>query len=194
MPMGPLEVADMVGLDVMEKVTEQTRKDLGGTFNEDPSFGIVKTLVVDLKRLGQKNGKGFYDYSEKGQKKLWTELAERYPVSKTLPTVEEMKERLLMIQAIETIRCLEERVVLKPADADIGSILGWGFCPFYGGVISYVDTIGSKVLYDKASAFAERFGPRFAPPKLLKELASQNKKFYDHVWQAEKERVPVGKA
>jgi 3-hydroxyacyl-CoA dehydrogenase / enoyl-CoA hydratase / 3-hydroxybutyryl-CoA epimerase len=194
MPMGPLEVADMVGLDVMEKVTEQTRKDLGGNYHEDPSFAIVKTLVLELKRLGQKNGKGFYDYGEKGQKKLWTGLAERYPESKSLPTVEEMKERLLMIQAIETIRCLEERVVLKPADADIGSVLGWGFCPFYGGVISYVDTIGSKVLYDKASAFAERFGPRFSPPTLLKELAGQNKKFYDHVWQSGKERVAVGKA
>jgi len=194
MPMGPLEVADMVGLDVMEKVTEQTSKDLGGSYHEDPSFAIVKTLVLELKRLGQKNGKGFYDYGEKGQKKLWPGLAERYPASKSLPTVEEMKERLLMIQAIETIRCLEERVVLKPADADIGSVLGWGFCPFYGGVVSYVDTIGPKVLYDKASAFAERYGPRFAPPKLLKELASQNKKFYDHVWQAEKERVAAGKS
>jgi 3-hydroxyacyl-CoA dehydrogenase/enoyl-CoA hydratase/3-hydroxybutyryl-CoA epimerase len=194
MPMGPLEVADMVGLDVMEKVTEQTRKDLGGGYQEDPSFAIVKTLVLDLKRLGQKNGKGFYDHGEKGKKKLWEGLAERYPESKSLPPVDEIKERLLMIQAIETIRCLEERVVLKPADADIGSVLGWGFCPFYGGVISYVDTIGPTVFYDKASAFAERFGPRFAPPKLLKELASQNKKFYEHVWQTEKEKVAAGKA
>jgi len=193
MPMGPLEVADMVGLDVMEKVTEQTRKDLGGDCREDPSFAIIKMLVKDLQRLGQKNGKGFYDHGEKGQKKLWEGLKERYPNAESLPAVEEIKDRLLMIQAIETIRCLEERVVLKPADADIGSILGWGFCPFYGGVVSYVDTIGSKVLYEKASAFAERFGPRFAPPKLLKDLASQNRKFYDHAWQAEKERVPVGK-
>jgi 3-hydroxyacyl-CoA dehydrogenase/enoyl-CoA hydratase/3-hydroxybutyryl-CoA epimerase len=81
-----------------------------------------------LKRLGQKNGKGFYDHGEKGKKKLWEGLAERYPESKSLPPVDEIKERLLMIQAIETIRCLEERVVLKPADADIGSVLGWGFC------------------------------------------------------------------
>jgi 3-hydroxyacyl-CoA dehydrogenase / enoyl-CoA hydratase / 3-hydroxybutyryl-CoA epimerase len=193
MPMGPLEVADMVGLDVMYKVTEQTRKDLSGDLREDPSFAIIKTLVKDLQRLGQKNGKGFYDHGEKGQKKLWEGLKERYPNAKALPTVEEIKDRLLMIQAVETVRCLEERVVLKPADADIGSVLGWGFCPFYGGVVSYIDTIGSKVLYEKVSTFAEKFGERFAPPKLLKDLASQNRKFYAHAWQAEKEQVPAGK-
>jgi 3-hydroxyacyl-CoA dehydrogenase/enoyl-CoA hydratase/3-hydroxybutyryl-CoA epimerase len=191
MPMGPLEVADMVGLDVMEKVTEQTKKDLGDKYHDDPTYKIIKKLVIELKRLGQKNGKGFYDYGEKGQKHLWPELAELYPSKKELPSVQDLTDRLLIIQAIETIRCLEERVVLKPADADIGSILGWGFCPFYGGVASYVDTVGTKWLYDRATVLAERHGQRFSPPKLLKELASQNKKLYEHAWKAEKERVPA---
>jgi 3-hydroxyacyl-CoA dehydrogenase/enoyl-CoA hydratase/3-hydroxybutyryl-CoA epimerase len=194
MPMGPLEVADMVGLDVMEKVSEQTRRDLGSDYKDETAYNIAKWLVKDLSRLGQKNGKGFYDHGEKGQKKLWEGLSEKYPPKKELPEVEELKERFLVIQAIETIRCLEERVVLKPADADIGSILGWGFCPFYGGVVSYIDTVGTKWLNEKADSFAKKFGPRFAPPHLLKELASQNKKFYDHAWQPEREKLVAGKA
>jgi 3-hydroxyacyl-CoA dehydrogenase/enoyl-CoA hydratase/3-hydroxybutyryl-CoA epimerase len=194
MPMGPLEVADMVGLDVMEKVTEQTHKDLGAGNQEDPSFVIIKTLVQDLKRLGRKNGKGFYDYGEKGEKHLWEGL-KNYQKGE-IDTAEhqavaEIRDRLLVIQAVETIRCLEERVVLKPEDADIGSILGWGFCPFYGGVISFVDILGTADFCAKARSLSEKFGRRFAPPKLLEDLAVYNKKFYDHVWQTETERIPV---
>jgi 3-hydroxyacyl-CoA dehydrogenase/enoyl-CoA hydratase/3-hydroxybutyryl-CoA epimerase len=190
MPMGPLEVADMVGLDTVQKITAATRADLGAAFDGEKLYEIVTKIVMDEKRLGKKSGKGFYDYVDKHEKHLWKGLSN--VVGKATSgewKVEDIQQRLLVIQAIEAIRCLEERVVMKPADADIGSVLGWGFCPYYGGIVSYIDTIGTKNLLEQAKALSECLGSRFAPPKLLQELGSQNKSLYEHNWES---RLPAG--
>ena len=89
-----------------------------------------------------------------------------------------MKRRLLHIQAIETLRCLEEGIVQRPQDADVGSILGWGFCPFHGGVASYIDLIGAKTLETECDALAQRFGSRFLPPELLRRMAREGATLY----------------
>jgi 3-hydroxyacyl-CoA dehydrogenase/enoyl-CoA hydratase/3-hydroxybutyryl-CoA epimerase len=85
---------------------------------------------------------------------------------------------LIHIQAVETLRCLEEKIVTRPQDADVGSILGWGFCPFYGGVASYVDLIGPARLEAECDELASKFGARFTPPRLLRELAKEGRTLY----------------
>ena len=88
-----------------------------------------------------------------------------------------MKARVLSIQALEAARCFEEGVITDPRDADVGAILGWGFAPFTGGPISYIDTMGAAAFVQRCEGFA-RCGDRFAPNRLLREMASAGETFY----------------
>ncbi len=95
-----------------------------------------------------------------------------------IPKLEEVKERLLFVQSVETARCLEEKVLLDPRDADVGSILGWGFPPFLGGTISQIDTVGIDRFVATCDRLAQRHGERFSPPRLLRDMAAAKKAFY----------------
>jgi len=177
MPMGPLEVLDSVGLDTPLKVARQTRKDLGtNTPNQMETF--LEDVVEKKGRLGRKNAKGFYDYDDKGKRvQLWPDLVAGRDWN-TEADVEELKQRFLTIQALEAARCFEEGVLTDPRDADVGGILGWGFAPFTGGPISYIDTIGAKAFVARCEAFEKKFGERFKPNKLLCDMAEKNETFY----------------
>ncbi len=177
MPMGSLTVADMVNIDLSHKIRIQTKADLGDKYVPHPSEPVID-LLVGKGRYGQKTKAGFFDYSDTGDKKLWPELTKHYPVAPTQPTLADVKRRLLHIQAIETLRCMEEGVVARPQDADVGSILGWGFCPFYGGVASYVDYVGPKTLEIECDRLADRHGERFRPPAMLRALAKEGRSLY----------------
>jgi 3-hydroxyacyl-CoA dehydrogenase/enoyl-CoA hydratase/3-hydroxybutyryl-CoA epimerase len=137
-------------------------------------------MVEKRGRLGRKIGKGFYDYPEKGPKKLWPGLAELQPTRLDPDTVDvaEMKQRLLGIQALETARCFEENVLTDVREADVGSILGFGFAPFSGGTLSYIDMMGTKRFVALCETLAKKHGPRFAPSKLLVEMAQKGESFY----------------
>jgi 3-hydroxyacyl-CoA dehydrogenase/enoyl-CoA hydratase/3-hydroxybutyryl-CoA epimerase len=89
-----------------------------------------------------------------------------------------MKHRFLTIQALEAARCFEEGVITDPRDADVGAILGWGFAPFTGGPVSYIDTMGAKAFVAQCDDYAKRFGDRFTPNKLLREMAEKGQTFY----------------
>jgi 3-hydroxyacyl-CoA dehydrogenase/enoyl-CoA hydratase/3-hydroxybutyryl-CoA epimerase len=184
MPMGPLEVADSVGLDTAQKISLATKAALGSAFDGDELLALLTAIVEKEKRVGRKGGKGFYDYVDKHDKNLWKGLKDLVGKPAVEASVEDVQKRLIVIQAIEAIRCLEERVVTKPADADIGSIFGWGFCPFYGGIVSYIDTVGTSWLLAQAKELEKKHGARFAPPKLLQELGRDNKSFYEHNWES----------
>lgn len=177
MPMGPLEVLDSVGLDTPLKVARQTRKDLGtNTPNQMETF--LEDVVEKKGRLGRKNAKGFYDYDDKGKRvQLWPDLVAGREW-KTDADVEELKQRFLAIQALEAARCFEENVLTDPRDADVGGILGWGYAPFTGGPISYIDTIGAKAFVERCEKFAAKYGERFKPNKLLIDMAAKNETFY----------------
>ena len=134
-------------------------------------------------RLGRKNGKGFYDYpAEKGAKKtLWPRLADLQPVSRAEAepdVVAELKLRLLARQAVEAARCFEEGVITDPREADVGSILGWGFAPWTGGVISYIDGFGSARFVEILDRLATAYGERFKAPALLRDMAAKGETFY----------------
>ncbi|HEY2444180.1 MAG TPA: 3-hydroxyacyl-CoA dehydrogenase NAD-binding domain-containing protein [Rhizomicrobium sp.] len=179
MPMGPLEVMDSVGVDTALKVTRETRKELGASGN-DTAEGLLSWLVETSKRPGRKTGRGFYDYDAKGKRvRLWPNLvASRSGQWRTDADVEEMKARFLTIQALEAARCFEEQVITDPRDADVGAILGWGFAPFTGGPVSYIDTMGAAAFAARCESFAAKFGERFRPNKLLLEMADKNETFY----------------
>ena len=137
-------------------------------------------MVEKYGRLGRKNGKGFYDYPEKGPKKLWPGLVDLQMKQLDPDTidVEELKQRMLAIQALETARCFEEGVLTDVREADVGSILGFGFAPFTGGTLSYIDMMGAKNFVALCEWLDKKYGSRFKPNALLLDLAAKDETFY----------------
>ena len=181
MPMAPLALNDEVSLDLAYKVREQTKKDLGEKYVSGPADALIEKMVVELGRIGKKAGKGFYDYPADGKKKLWTGLSELARTHKDIDDVDvaELKNRFLYIQALEAARCFEEGVVTDVRDADVGAIIGWGFAPWTGGPLSLIDMVGAKAFVETCDALAQKYGERFKPNKLLRDMAEKGDTFYD---------------
>jgi 3-hydroxyacyl-CoA dehydrogenase / enoyl-CoA hydratase / 3-hydroxybutyryl-CoA epimerase len=180
MPVGPLALNDEVAVDLAWKILKATEADLGPEAVDARQKALLEEMVEKRGRFGRKNGKGFYDYPQVGPKRLWPGLADLQP-NKLDPDaidVTELKQRLLAIQALETARCIEEGVVTDVREADVGSILGFGFAPFTGGTISYIDGMGSKAFVALCNGFAKRHGARFKPCKLLFDMAKKGETFY----------------
>jgi len=178
MPVGPLAVLDEVTLELVYHVSQQTRRDLGEAHREASSWPVVRKMVEDLKRLGKRHGQGFYDYPADARKHLWKGLAQHFPVAKVQPAPEEVRQRLLYIQALETARCMEEAVLTDPADGDLGAIFGWGFPAWTGGTLSFIDTVGAAAFIAECDRLAKAYGPRFAPSDWLRKRAASGQKFY----------------
>jgi 3-hydroxyacyl-CoA dehydrogenase/enoyl-CoA hydratase/3-hydroxybutyryl-CoA epimerase len=183
MPMGPLEVSDSVGLDTLIKVGTQLAAIEQRNYADDPLGKIVKWVAEDNGRLGRKAGKGFYDYDEKGRPaRIWPELAPHIGVkiAECPPELkQELTKRLLIRQCVEVARCFEEGVITDPRDADVGSILAWGFAPYSGGCISYMDLFwGIPGFVAEADRLADRYGDRFRPNQLLRDMAAKGENFY----------------
>ena len=180
MPVGPLALNDEVAVDLAWKILKATEADLGDKAIDPRQKVLLAEMVEKRQRFGRKNRKGFYDYPEKGAKKLWPGLAD-LQIKKLDPDaidVGELKARLLAIQALETARCFEEKVLTDVREADVGSILGFGFAPFSGGTLSYIDMMGTKSFVALCAALAKKHGPRFAPTKLLADMAQKGESFY----------------
>ena len=136
-------------------------------------------MVTDLERFGRKNGKGSYVYPEDGSSKhLWAGLGEHFPLAENQPSLEDVKNRLIMRQVIECARCFEEGVLPDARSGDIGAIFGWGFAPFSGGPFSYLDSLGLDEAVRLADQLAADHGERFATPKLLRDMADKGESFY----------------
>jgi 3-hydroxyacyl-CoA dehydrogenase / enoyl-CoA hydratase / 3-hydroxybutyryl-CoA epimerase len=180
MPVGPLSLNDEVALDLGWKILKAMEADLGAAAVDPQQKALLQEMVERQGRLGRKNGKGFYDYPATGPKRLWPGLAElqRKKLDPDRLSVEELKARFLAVQALEAARCVEEGVVTDVREADVGSILGFGFAPFTGGTLSYIDMMGSKCFVDLCRRLEKKFGPRFAPPKLLVDMAGKRDTFY----------------
>jgi 3-hydroxyacyl-CoA dehydrogenase/enoyl-CoA hydratase/3-hydroxybutyryl-CoA epimerase len=178
MPMGPLEVLDSVGVDTALKITRQTRKEVEKSDKPDAIEDLMAWLVEGQGRSGVKSGKGFYDYDARGKAvRLWPEFLAR-KAKWQLADVKELEARLLTIQALEAARCFEEGVIVDPRDADVGAILGWGFAPFTGGPISLIDTVGAAEFVARCERLAAKYGERFTPNTLLREMAKKGETFY----------------
>jgi 3-hydroxyacyl-CoA dehydrogenase / enoyl-CoA hydratase / 3-hydroxybutyryl-CoA epimerase len=174
MPMPPLALQDEVSLSLALHVAEQTKKDLaadpasmGKPWSEHPGMAVVRQLC-EIGRVGRKAGRGFYDYPDDGDKRLWPGLATMFPPAAQQPPQPLLVQRLLWAQSLEAARCLEEGVLRSVVDGDIGSIFGWGFAPCHGGALRFIDATGVADFVARAEQLARQHGPRFAPPALLR--------------------------
>ncbi len=178
MATGPLAVTDEVALDLQLKVALQAEEDgLDDKFRRLHALPVIRRFN-ELGRLGRKSGGGFYEFPQDGKKHLWQGLAELYTLAAEQPHVEEVRSRLLYIQALESIRCVEEGVIDHASSADLGSILGIGFPSWTGGALSFVDTVGLNAFVAECDYLAGLHGPRFAPSPWLRERAARNQTFY----------------
>ena len=180
MPVGPLAVSDEVSLSLMSHIRQQARKDLeaeGKPVPQHPAFAVVDLMLNEYKRPGKAAGGGFYDYPQGAPKHLWPELKSRFEKADGQIAAQDVRDRLLFIQAIETVRCLEEGVLLSTADANIGSIFGIGFAAWSGGALQFINQYGLKDFVARAQYLVEQYGERFEPPVLLLDKAAQNQLF-----------------
>ncbi len=180
MPMPPLALQDEVSLSLGLHVAEQTKKDLaaeGRPWTEHPGMSVVRQLC-EIGRIGKKAGRGFYDYGDDG-KQLWPELTTLYPPAATQPPQRELIDRLMFAQANEAARCYEEGVLRSVADANVGSIFGWGFAPFHGGALQFINAMGAAAFVARARELAAKYGPRFEPAAVVVKMAENGGRFQD---------------
>lgn len=180
MPVGPLALTDETAIDLAQKIMKQTIRDLGDKAVDPKQMALINTMVDDHGRFGRKNGKGFYDYPAKpAKKKLWPGLKDLYPqLASEKVDYEELQQRLLVTIALEAARVMEEGIVTDPREADVGSILAFGFAPYTGGALSYIDGIGAKEFVKIAKALQKKYGAEFKAPKLLLDMAEKGETFY----------------
>jgi 3-hydroxyacyl-CoA dehydrogenase/enoyl-CoA hydratase/3-hydroxybutyryl-CoA epimerase len=192
MPVGPLSLNDEVAVDLAWKILKATEADLGAKAIDQRQKKLLQEMVEKRGRFGRKNGKGFYDYPANGPKRLWPDLIELQPKKLLNPDtidIGELKVRLLGIQALETARCFEEKVLTDVREADVGSILGFGFAPFSGGTLSWIDMMGTKRFVELCRKMEKKYGARFAPNKLLIDLAAKGEGFYQRFAPAKKKEA-----
>ncbi|MDB5629601.1 MAG: 3-hydroxyacyl-CoA dehydrogenase, NAD-binding [Tardiphaga sp.] len=182
MPVGPLSLSDEIALDLVLKIMKATEADLGSQAVDQAQKKLIVEMVEKQDRLGRKNGKGFYDYPPKGKgaKHLWPGLAALVPAPVDPDTldIEELKQRFLVVQAVEAARTVEDHVITDVREADVGSILGFGFAPFTGGTLSYIDFMGTTEFVALCHKLEAKYGSRFTPPKLLEDMAKTGETFY----------------
>lgn len=182
MPVGPLAISDEVSLTLMQHIRAQSKKDTeaaGGTWVPHPAEAIIDQMVDQQGRKGKAAGAGFYEYPDNGKKYLWPELDRLFVDADKARSIalQDLKDRILFVQAIETVRCLEEGVLRTVEDANIGSIFGIGFAPWTGGAIQFINQYGVRAFTERAKELAAAYGERFTPPKLLLEKAETNSVF-----------------
>jgi 3-hydroxyacyl-CoA dehydrogenase/enoyl-CoA hydratase/3-hydroxybutyryl-CoA epimerase len=180
MPVGPLALTDEVSLSLIAHIRTQTNLDLAAEGKSIPNHSAYKVIdkMIALGREGKAKGAGFYEYPKErdAKKYLWSGLLENFP--NTVDLFErDMIDRMLFIQSIETVRCFDENVLLTVPDANIGSIFGWGFAPFKGGTLQYINDYGVKAFVARAKELESKYGERFAVPASLEKMAAEGKEY-----------------
>ena len=170
MPVGPLAIQDEVALTLSEHVANETRKALQAEGKDLPRSGaddVIQTMIHTFDRKGKAAGAGFYDYPEGGKKHLWEGLSHW---KKDVDISEqEMIDRFLFVQSLDTLRCYEENVLESVIDANIGSIFGIGFAPWTGGAIQFLNQYGLDQAVQRANELEAKYGERFKAPQRLVE-------------------------
>ena len=170
MPVGPLAIQDEVALTLSEHVANETRKALQAEGKDLPRSGaddVIQTMIHTFDRKGKAAGAGFYDYPESGKKHLWEGLSHW---KKDVDISEqEMIDRFLFVQSLDTLRCYEENVLESVIDANIGSIFGIGFAPWTGGAIQFLNQYGLDQAVQRANELEAKYGERFKAPQRLVE-------------------------
>ena len=177
MPVGPLALTDEISSELIVKIDRQTRADLGADYRERPGQQVARRLA-ELGRIGKKVGQGFYEYPQTGRKYLWPGLATEFPVAAHQPAISELCQRLIDVQSVEAVLCLQEGVLRSAGDADVGAIVAWGYPSFRGGPIGQIHNCGLARFIAECEQLSARHGDRFAPPQLLKDMLAKGEVFY----------------
>jgi 3-hydroxyacyl-CoA dehydrogenase / enoyl-CoA hydratase / 3-hydroxybutyryl-CoA epimerase len=181
MPVGPLAVLDETALSLSVHVLDQTRADFaaeGKTYNATPGELLVEQMVKELKRPGRAGGGGFYDYPAGAKKSLWPELKTRFEKPGAAWDLQDVKDRLLYRQAVETARCLQEGVLTTVHDANIGSIFGIGFPAWTGGAMQFIYGMGIDAFVARADQLAAKFGAGFVLSATVKDAIAKYRPVY----------------
>ncbi|MFE3875318.1 3-hydroxyacyl-CoA dehydrogenase NAD-binding domain-containing protein [Kitasatospora sp. NPDC059146] len=189
-PAKVLSLMDELTLTLPRKIRDEYRRAVeaaGGTWTPHPADAVVDRMVDEFGRPGRSGGAGFYEYGADGKRgRLWPGLLEHFaggagPVDPAEVPFEDLKERMLFSEAIDSVRCLEEGVLTSVADANVGSILGIGFPAWTGGVFQYINGYpgGPAGFAARARELAAAYGERFAPPALLERIAAEGRTFTD---------------
>ncbi len=180
MPVGPLAVMDETSMALAMSMRRQTAADLaaeGQPLPQHPAWALIERMVDGLKRPGRAGGGGFYDYPADAPKRLWPGLKAEFGKPGAELPMEDLQDRLLYAQAIESIRAMQEGVVETARDANIGSILGIGFPRWTGGTLQFVNMVGTRAFAERAMELAQKYGERFEPPALLLSKAERGERF-----------------
>ncbi|MGW1870824.1 3-hydroxyacyl-CoA dehydrogenase NAD-binding domain-containing protein [Streptomyces mauvecolor] len=184
-PAKVLSLMDELTLTLPRKIRNETKRaveEAGGVWPGHPSDAVIDRMVDEFGRTGRSGGAGFYEYGEDGKRgRLWPGLREHFTQAGAEIPFEDMKERMLFSESLDTVRLFEEGVLTSVADANIGSIMGIGFPAWTGGVIQYINGYkgGLPGFVARARELAERYGDRFQPPALLVEKAERGETFKD---------------
>ncbi|NOD87957.1 MULTISPECIES: 3-hydroxyacyl-CoA dehydrogenase NAD-binding domain-containing protein [unclassified Ruegeria] len=177
-PVGPIQLTDETSIDLGAKIARATKAAIGDAYPESPSDDLI-FWMEEQGRLGRKANAGFFDYDDKGKRvEYWKGLQDKYPHAKDQPDLIEVQERLMFAQVLEAVRALEEGVLEDIREGDVGAILGWGFAPWSGGPLSWLDIIGTPYAAERCDQLTEAYGERFACPSLLREMAEKGQSFY----------------
>ena len=183
-PVGTLQLSDELNMELMVKIRNATRAATerdGGSYAAHPAEQVIDAMIEEG-RSSKLKGAGFYDYADGKRAGLWPGLTAKFPTAEQQPDFEEMKERLLFIEAVETARCFAEGVIESAAAANIGSIMGIGYPPLTGGAAQFIQGYegpggrGTSGFVARARELAAKYGERFDPPAYLVELAEKGER------------------
>ena len=181
MPVGPLAVLDETALSLSVHVLDQTRADFnaeGNTYIATPGELLVERMVKEHNRPGRAGGGGFYDYPAGAKKTLWPQLKTLFEKPDAAWDMQDLKDRLLYRQAVETARCLSEGVLTTVHDANIGSIFGIGFPAYTGGAMQFIYGMGVDAFFHRAEVLASKYGKGFALSPQVKDAVRQHQPTY----------------
>ncbi|MFK8102435.1 MAG: 3-hydroxyacyl-CoA dehydrogenase NAD-binding domain-containing protein [Saprospiraceae bacterium] len=165
-----LMLADELSMAMVLRYENQAAELYGPQYIQHPAVEVLLLMKDTHERLGKRKLAGFYDYEPTGEYKIWEGLTTHFPTQKEQYDTNEIKERFLFVQVLEAVWCLQEGVIGSIPEANLGSIYGWGFPSFKGGVIQYINDYGLADFVERCGVYEKQYGPRYkAPPLLLKK-------------------------
>ena len=172
MTRAPLALADSLSLNLVLGYEQQAANHYGPKYIEHPAVSALNKMMNDVSRPGRPSKKGFYEYDDDSARRvcLWREMESVFPTTRVVFDFNEPKERLLIVQVLEVLWCLHEGVVKSTAEANLGSIYGWGFPAFKGGAVQYISDYGKEEFIARCKHYEAQHGPRFQVPDIIHKL------------------------